>query len=61
MAADPGQVLRILRIRGVHVKVEHGRLIAGPAAVMTDDLRQFIRHNRDLLIAHLEAQRREVA
>ncbi len=61
MAADPAQVIRILHFRGIQVKVDGGRLIAGPPEVMTDELRRFIRHNRDLLIAHLKSRRKDVA
>lgn len=59
--ADPQQVIRILRYRGVTVRVEGDRLIATPRHRLDDELRRLIARFRPDLIAHLEAQRRGAA
>ncbi len=59
MTADVHQVMRILSIRGVMVRLEHGRLLGrsvhGP---IPDDMAGLIRYNREPLIVYLAEEDR---
>lgn len=54
--ADPRQVIRILRYRGVTVRLDGDRLVAAPRHLLDAELRTLIARFKPELIAHLEAQ-----
>lgn len=58
--ADMRQVLRILRFHGVSVRVVDGQLVARfpESTPFPDDMRSFIRHFRDRLVAYLLEEER---
>lgn len=59
MAADIRQVMRILDYRGIDVRLEGARLIARPRhGALPDDMRSFIRHFRDRIVAFLQERER---
>jgi hypothetical protein len=43
-----------LKKRGFNVTVENGRLAVSPKSKLTDDLRDFIRTNKDQLVSELQ-------
>ncbi len=55
------QVIRILRYRGVTVRPDGDRLVAGPRHLLDDELRRLIARFRTELIAYLEFQRKDTA
>ncbi len=55
--ADPQQIIRILRYRGVTVRVEDDRLVAAPRHLLDHELRTLIARFKPELIAHLETER----
>lgn len=62
MAADPKQVLRILAYRRIRVRLEDGRLIARhESGEIPDDMIQFIRYFKDLIVAELRSRERTAA
>lgn len=61
MPVDPQQVIRILAYRGVTVRLDGERLIAGPRHLLDGELRRLIGRFRTELIAFLEAHRQEAA
>lgn len=58
-AADPQQVLRILDVRGVHVRLNGTRLIGRSImGSMPPDIAHFVTHNKPLIIAELQERER---
>ncbi len=51
--ADPQQIIRILAYRGVTVRAEGDRLVAGPRHLLDDELRRLIARFKPELITHL--------
>jgi hypothetical protein len=50
MDIDPVEALTMLRVIGLNLSTENGRLLVGPSDLLDDDLRWFIRKHRDGLI-----------
>ncbi len=50
--ADPQQVIRILRYRGVTVRLDGDRLVAAPRHLLDAELRRLIARFKPELIAH---------
>lgn len=48
------EVLKVVRAAGVSMRVEDGRIIAGPREALTADLRELIRAHKDSLIDALK-------
>ena len=56
MATDPRQILRILDVRGVHVRLNGTRLIGRSiTGSMPPDIAHLIAHNKPLIVAEASA------